>query len=129
MQEYIMQQVTTKMRTVCKTNFGMKEYLQGGFTGKEVSDILKTKLHMLELRANYRNLEEQQECRLCRKGEETTEHIFLKCKMLKELREEMRISTSMLESEEEVDCSNIVKIKNICDVLPLNLPLIRKDAD
>ena len=28
---------------------------------------------MLEFRANYRNLEESHECRLCRKEEETTE--------------------------------------------------------
>ena len=129
MNEYIQQQVTTKLRTVCKSGFYMKQYLQGVFSGKEVSDIMKAKLHMLEFRANYRKLDAPTECRLCGKEEETTEHIFIRCSMLEEMREGMRISQDMLESEEKVECSNIVKIKKVCDLLPLNLPQIRKEAD
>ena len=78
MQKSIQQNLTKKLRTVSKLDFCMKEYLQGGFNGEEVSDILKTKLHMLEFKANYRNADTQYECRLCGKEEETTEHIFLK---------------------------------------------------
>ena len=49
--------------------------------------------------------------------------------MLEEMREGMIISQDMLESEEKVECSNIVKIKKVCDLLPLSLPQIRKEAD
>ena len=40
---------TTKMRTVLKTGWGLKEYMEGGFSRDDVSEILKVKLHMSSL--------------------------------------------------------------------------------
>ena len=129
MNKHIEQNLTKKLRTVCKLGFRVKEYLQGRFSGEEVSDILKTKLHMLEFKSNYRETDRQYECRLCGKEEESTEHIFLECKTLEEVREGIKVNSKTLESEEGVECAKIVRIKKVCDLLPLNLPLKRKDAD
>ena len=108
----------------------MKEYLKGKFSGVEVSDIMKTKLHMLTFKANYRDKNAiEHECRLCGREEETTEHIFLKCPILEEMREGMNISEDTIESDTEGECMKIIKIKRICDSLPLNLPPKRKETE
>ena len=87
MKEKIEEIQTTKMRTVVKSGWGRKKYLDGKFSRDEVSDIIKIKLHMTKFKANYKQEGETHECRLCLKDSETTEHIFMKCHMLREVRE------------------------------------------
>ena len=77
---------TTKMRTVAKEGFRAKGYLNGIYDGKEVYEILLVKLHMMNLKNNFKNKEEDDECRFCHKEKETTEHIMLACQRLKKLR-------------------------------------------
>ena len=108
---------TKKMRTVMQTEYKRKEYMTGNFSGNEVSEILKLKLHMVKMKANYRDMNEEHVCRLCRKEEETTEHIFYRCSMMKRIREGMRIGEGTLESENNEECKKVLKFKGLCDSL------------
>ena len=63
MVELLKQQETKKMRTVMQTDYKRKDYMMGGFSGIEVADILKTKLHMIKVKANYRDSYEDHICR------------------------------------------------------------------
>ena len=59
--------------------------------------------HYMILILNYRETDRQYECRLCGEEEESTEHIFLECKTLAEVREGIKVNSEMLESEEELE--------------------------
>ena len=117
MQEEITGNVSKKMRTIAATSFEMKEYLKGVFSSEEVSDILKSKLHMLWFKANYRDNEEMYQCRLCGREEETSEHVFTKCVILEDVRKEYEIDEKILEAVDESGCRKIVRIKRMCDSL------------
>ena len=120
MQEKIEEIQTTKMRTVVKTGWGRKKYLDGKFSRDEVSDILKIKLHMTKYKANYKQEGKTHECRLCLKDSETTEHIFMKCHMLREVRES--IGECKLESDEEEECKKMLRYKKFGDLMLEPLP-------
>ena len=57
-------QETKKMRTVMQTEYRRKKYMAGNFSRNEVSEILKLKLHMVKVKANYRANYEKHVCRL-----------------------------------------------------------------
>ena len=108
---------TTKMRTVTKTKFETKPYLNGSFSADDVSVILQIKLHMLSFKENYRSNNISNECRLCGKCEETTEHIFLVCPMLETIRRGIGLKEETLESTEVSECAKLVRYKKKCDLL------------
>ena len=115
--EFLKQGETKKMRTVMQTDYKRKNYMMGGFSGTEVTDILKTKLHMIKIKANYRDSYEEHKCRLCRKEEETTEHIMYQCPILKRVQEGMKINEGTLASEDQEECLKVLRFKGICDTL------------
>ena len=108
---------TTKMRTVLKTGWGLKEYMEGGFSGDDVREILKVKLHMSMLRDNYKDKNKSLECRLCLKENETTEHIFLKCPILREARQQIEIEDHTILSNKEYDCRKLLRYIKLCNTL------------
>ena len=71
----------TKMRTALQSNFGRKRYIRE-LTINDVTSVMKMRLHMTRLRANYKEKGTERTCRLCSDGEETEEHI-LECKKVK----------------------------------------------
>ena len=48
------------------------------YTGDIVKDIIKIRLHIWDLKKNYKKEEEQPLCLLCETEEDTTEHV-LRC--------------------------------------------------
>ena len=87
--QYINENITTKMRTVTKSMFGRKEYInEGKLDGKQIAEVMKMRLHMQRMRENFRE-EGKQMCQFCNKEEETTEHVLLKCKKLEFIREDI----------------------------------------
>ena len=117
MEAEIREKTTTKMRTVVKTGWGRKAYLNGEFSREDVSDIMKTKLHMLEFRGNYKKEGVDTKCRLCGDKEETTEHIFVECKMLQKVRRRVEIDEFLLVKDEVEAYKSIVRFKRKCDML------------
>ena len=108
---------TTKMRTVIKTGWGIKEYMEKGFSRDDVSGILKVKLHMSMFRDNFKEKNKPLECRLCYKENETTEHIFLKCPMLREARQQIGIVDNTISSSKENDCRKLLRYIKLCNTL------------
>ena len=111
----------TKLRTVKKKDYGEKNYLKGNFEAQEVAEIMKIKLHMLNLKMNYTNGTSNSEliCRLCYGHLETTEHIFLECKTLQVIREQ--VNTNELETDHESSISSILKFKRIASIIMTEL--------
>ena len=120
--KWMEENITTKMRTVTKIGWGTKNYLKGEFSGDEVTDILKTKLHMNLFRGNYKHEGGSIECRLCRNEEETTEHIFTNCHILRAVRERIEVTENTLESDQKDECEKIVRFKRKCDLFLKPLP-------
>ena len=65
----------TKLRFIKDSNFGMKEYVKC----KEGSLLLKVKLNMVELKANYKGKFRNTRCRRCGTQDEYIEHLW-ECK-------------------------------------------------
>ena len=74
----------TKLRTVCNDEYKMKEYLKV-VDPKEAAEIMKIRLHMVQVAANYKNKKHIELCPMCNKEDDTTEHLF-RCKTLETLR-------------------------------------------
>ena len=53
----------------------MKEYVKKGNTD-DIKDILKIKLHMWDVKKNYPKNDTDTTCPICRKEEDTTEHVL-----------------------------------------------------
>ena len=70
---------------------------------------------MNPFRVNYKQEGGRIECRLCRNEEETTEHIFTNCHILKAMRERIQVTEDTLESDDQDECKKIVDFKRKCD--------------
>lgn len=89
---------TTKMRSIIENPFGRKNYLEGSFTSKQITEIIRIKLHMTELKDNYGS---SVKCEFCQQEKESTEHILFQCRNLSDLRENtMPISVSSCNRED-----------------------------
>ena len=53
----------------------MKEYIKNGNTD-DIKDILKIRLHIRDVRKNYPKNDTDTICPICRKEEDTTEHVI-----------------------------------------------------
>ena len=114
--EEVIGNATTKMRTVCRGEFGEKKYLRGNFSGEDVSDVLKTKLHMLPMKNNFKGVNnEDEKCGWCSKDIETTEHIFTQCSAMERIRRDIPLQEETLGSEEDADIRQILKFKKMWD--------------
>ena len=76
------------MRTILKAEYGSKDYIrEGELTSTEITEILKIRLHMIEVNENYRK--EQTSCQFCLGNLETTEHVLLHCLKTKMIRNDI----------------------------------------
>ena len=105
----------TKLRTVKKKEYGEKNYLKGNFDADEVAEIMKIRLHMINLRMNYKNSDISITCRLCYEHQETTEHIFLECKTLNIIREHLK--DIEIDNDQEPMIRNILTYKRIASII------------
>ena len=71
-----------KTRTIQKDKRLMKEYIKNGNAG-DIKDILKIRLHMWDVKKNYRKNDTDTICPICRKEENTMEHM-LDCEVVLE---------------------------------------------
>ena len=60
----------------------MKEYIKNG-NADDLKDILKIRLHMWDVKKNYPKNDTDTICPICRKEEDTTEHV-LDCEVVLE---------------------------------------------
>ena len=60
--------------------------------------ILRMKLHMTKLLANFTNKGEERRCRLCNEEDETDEHM-MECRKVKNMWKHMNLNRSYIESE------------------------------
>ena len=65
----------TKTRTIKDDKWERKKYIEQ-CKGDIVKDIIKIRLHMWDLKKNYKKEEEQPLCPLCEIEEDTTEHVL-----------------------------------------------------
>ena len=65
----------TKSRTICKDQWKRKEYIEI-CKGDIAKDVMKIRLHMWDLKMNYKRKDEENMCPLCNKAEDTTEHVL-----------------------------------------------------
>ena len=98
----IVNQQTSKMRSVTLNEWGRKPYLEGQLSNEQVRNIMIIKLHMFPLHDNYKT---GKMCDFCNHHSETTEHIIFECMELNEFRE-----TNMPSSLGTCDTDNILKI-------------------
>ena len=71
------------MRFVKKDVMEPEEYIKQ-LNMREVATILKLKLNMVETKANFPNKYDDRMCIMCKREEETTEHLF-KCETYRRL--------------------------------------------
>ena len=65
----------TKARTIPKDKWLKKEYIKNGNAG-DIKYILKIRLHMWGVKKNYPKNDTDTICPICRKEEDTTEHVL-----------------------------------------------------
>ena len=65
----------TKCRTIENDKRRRKEYIKESNSGT-IKDIIKIRLHMLELKANYERKGLGNRCPMCQSEEDTTEHVL-----------------------------------------------------
>ena len=85
-----------KLETTSKNKSKMEYYLEGKkewkpqkranymqeLTRNQVSTIFKTRARMIKVKANYKNGNENLVCRLCKKEQETQQHILEECEII-----------------------------------------------
>ena len=72
---------------------------------------------MMNLKNNFKNKEEDDECRFCHKEKETTEHIMLACERLNKLRGSSTISEDDLTSDNDVSIQRLLQMKKQINLL------------
>ena len=65
----------TKSRTIENDKWGRKEYIKE-CSSDVIKDVIKIRLHMWEVGRNYGKEEQEGNCPICKKGEDTTEHVL-----------------------------------------------------
>ena len=77
---------------------------------KEARMIFLLKTNMIEAKANYRfQYPDNQICDICEKQEETTQHLF-ECEGYKEIRRNIRIKSTPMETIKENDMNNLAHV-------------------
>ena len=83
------------------TRAGKNEYITRLITDAAIN-VMKARLNMLDLKANYKGKYEGWECQLCGKGEDSTEHLF-ECKGLQKIRDNTITAESLKEPDEKLN--------------------------
>ena len=82
------QENSTKMRTTLKTEYGGKKYIEdGNLTSSEIAEVIKIRLHMIELNENFRK--DERPCQFCEEHKESTEHVLLECEKIEFIRKDI----------------------------------------
>ena len=106
------------MRTVIKTNFGKKKYIdEGELNEEETKEALKVRLHMKNYKANYKGSSSNLSCRFCQKVEETTEHIIMECEKLCSARRGLKLQEGDLEKDDSKAIRRVVKMSKRVDMI------------
>ena len=71
----------TKARTIVEDKWERKKYLQE-CDSDTIKDVIKIRLYMWQVNCNYKRDNNDTKCPLCKKSEDTTEHV-LECKKAK----------------------------------------------
>ena len=71
----------TKARTIAEDKFERKKYLQE-CDSDTIKNVVKIRLHMWQVNCNYKRDNTDSKCPLCKKSEDTTEHV-LECEKAK----------------------------------------------
>ena len=76
-EERTKQQMTnkTKARTIIEDKWERKKYLQER-DGEIIKNVIKIRLHMQQVSGNYKRDNTDTKCPLCKKSEDTTEHVL-----------------------------------------------------
>ena len=66
----------TKVRTIIKDQWERKKYLQECDSETIKEDVIKIRLHMWQVSCSYKRDNTDTKCPLCKKLEDTTEHVL-----------------------------------------------------
>ena len=105
------QNKSKKLRTVIKNEYKRKSYITtGNFTEDEIKQIMKIRLHMIEIKGNYPSGDRT--CQWCNSNEESTEHVLIECSKLDFIRKE-KVEERQLHSEEESDIKAVLQVNQM----------------
>ena len=65
----------TKAKTIAEDKWKRKKYLQDCYSNT-IKDVIKIRLHMCQVDCNYKMNYTDIKCPLCKKSEDTTEHVL-----------------------------------------------------
>ena len=109
----------SKMRTVLQDKFEKKKYISDGFLSeKEIGEIMKIRLHMGNMKDNYRE-SSPGNCQFCKEEIETTEHILFECKSLDYLRIDLKISGIFLYSMDADKIKSILEMNRRVNLIKI----------
>ena len=98
-------EVSTKARTVCSGGYELKEYFKT-LPIKISKEVLKYRLHMVNIPMNYKNAWSELNCPLCMSEKGSTEHFFL-CSRTEAVRKIWNVSC--LEEEDPLKMRDIAQ--------------------
>ena len=109
-----------KMRTVVEDGFRRKEYIkEGKFTEDEIKELLKIRLHMGNMKANYRDGSNTR-CQFCDRAEETTEHVLTECQSIEYLRGDLPITTNNLQVMTVIHSKAIIEMSRRINLIMIS---------
>ena len=83
---------------------------------KTTSTIFKTRTRMIDVKANYKNKYKDQTCRLCKKENETQQHILTECEITR--KNNLTIDYDMLSAHSHIITKSVArKIEKILEML------------
>ena len=104
-----------KTRTIQNDKYELKKYIKE-VKLEEVKEILKVRLHMTTLPANYRNLWTDPSCPLCNVEEGTSEH-YLKCPNVSYIAKVWEIKEDDLNDTSVEKMVNVAKYMNKVEIM------------
>ena len=77
---------------------------------EEIKEVLLIRLHMIRLKCNYRNTEDNSKCQFCSQEEETTEHIIFNCKKIEYLRQDIGLEETDIINDDSKSAVKLAKL-------------------
>ena len=106
---------STKARIVKEDKFERKGYLQGKVDTKTAKKILRARLNMCKLPANYKQ-DGKGTCHLCEEGEGTTEHYF-RCVQVNRLKKVCGVKVEHLMSQDMMEMRNVANFLEKVEIM------------
>ena len=101
--------------------FGKKKYiLKGKLSKNMIKGIMKIRLNMLELNCNYKGTNRNETCGLCKRGKDTTEHLF-ECSEIRKIVDKVPDIAVMKSDSEEAYLELGDFVKQICELRGIDL--------